>query len=240
MKGLPLWMLESNCWHWTSSFFPDARIRFTIPSLLARGILRTHGVYVRFCEGRAISIPLIIFPVNSFLLTYTPLSSYTNFYISRSPHYQKPMTETLARYGVSQALLQAILAYSHYQQLDQYTGFVITVDRTVLRIGRIVASRYYLRSLCSRRPIKEDLLYYLSKPFGLLKRKDRRELLRLLFGVLQCVAKSDASANGDRSGCDVLRWARLLAGHHQGVFPATYRNRNQWKKMERTLAGAAR
>ena len=115
------------------------------------------------------------------------------------------MTETLARYGVSQALLQAILAYSHYQQLDQYTGFVITVDRTVLRIGRIVASRYYLRSLCSRRPIKEDLLYYLSKPFGLLKRKDRRELLRLLFGVLQCVAKSDASANGDRSGCDVLR-----------------------------------
>ncbi|OJJ80426.1 uncharacterized protein ASPGLDRAFT_873113 [Aspergillus glaucus CBS 516.65] len=131
------------------SFFPDARIRFTIPILLARGILRTHGVYVRFCEGRAISIPLIIFPVTTLPKTDD--------------------RETLARYEVPQALLQAILAYSHNQQLDQYTGFVITVDRTVLRIGRIVASRHYLRSLCSRRPIKEDLLYYRSKPFELLE-----------------------------------------------------------------------
>lgn len=116
-------------------------------------------------------------------------SSYSQSVDSKS----KPDHETLAQYEIPQALLQIILAYSHNQHLEQYTGFVITMDRTVVRVGKAVVSQSYLRRLCAREPVVEYLLYYRSAPFELLEREGRREFLRVMFGVLRCLSESDAS-----------------------------------------------
>lgn len=70
---------------------------------------------------------------------------------------------------------------------------MVTVDQTVLRVGRIVASQSYLRSLCTRNPLTDELFYYRSKPFELLERDDRREFLRVMLGVVRYLAESDAS-----------------------------------------------
>lgn len=45
---------------------PEPIIRFTIPGLLARGKLRSHGAYVESHEDHTTSIPLIIFSVSLF------------------------------------------------------------------------------------------------------------------------------------------------------------------------------
>lgn len=70
---------------------------------------------------------------------------------------------------------------------------MITVDRIILRVSKAVASQAYLRSLCAKQPVKEELIYYRSTPFELLGREDRREFLRVIFGVLRSSADSDAS-----------------------------------------------
>lgn len=55
--------------------------------------------------------------------------------------------ENLAQYEVPQALLQIIQAYSYNGELDQYTGFVMNLDRTAIRVGRAVVSQSYVEGL---------------------------------------------------------------------------------------------
>lgn len=99
----------------------------------------------------------------------------------------------MARYEAPQALLQIILAYSNNQLLDNYTGYVVTVDRTVVRVGKVVASQAYLRGLIAGNPPAEQMLFYRSKLFQLLEREDRREFLRVIHGVLRYSGQSEAS-----------------------------------------------
>ena len=99
----------------------------------------------------------------------------------------------MARYEVPQALLQTILVYSNNQLLDTYIGYVVTVDRTVVRVGKVVASQAYLRGLITGNPPAEQMLFYRSKSFQLLEREDRREFLRVIHGVLRYSAQSEAS-----------------------------------------------
>ena len=68
------------------------------------------------------------------------------------------------------------------------------MDQTVIRVGKAVVSQSYLKSLCTKKPITENLLYYRSAPFELLECEDRREFMRIMFGVLRYLAESDASS----------------------------------------------
>lgn len=99
----------------------------------------------------------------------------------------------MARYEIPQALLQVILVYSNNQLLDNYTGYVVTMDRTVVRVGKVVVSQAYLRDLSAGHPTAEQMFFYRSKSFQLLEREDRREFLRVILGVLRYSAQSEAS-----------------------------------------------
>lgn len=98
----------------------------------------------------------------------------------------------MARYEIPQALLQIVLAYSNNQLLDSYTGYVLTMDRTVVRVGKVVVPQAYLRDLSTGQPTADQMLFYRSKSFQLLEREDRREFLRTIHGVLRYLAQCEA------------------------------------------------
>lgn len=58
-----------------SFLVPKARIHFQIPGLLARGMLQSHGAYVKAHGDETTSIPLVIFSVSPFPLN-PAISSY--------------------------------------------------------------------------------------------------------------------------------------------------------------------
>lgn len=99
----------------------------------------------------------------------------------------------MAHYEIPQALFQIVLAYRNNQLLDSYTGYVVTIDRTVVRVGKVVAPQAYLRGLSTSQPTAEQMFFYRSKSFQLLEREDRREFLRVIHGVLRHLAQSEAS-----------------------------------------------
>lgn len=61
------------------------------------------------------------------------------------------------------------------------------------RVGKTVVTQSYMKSLCAREPVAEDVLYYRSASFELAEREGRREFLRVVFGVLRCLAESKAA-----------------------------------------------
>lgn len=98
----------------------------------------------------------------------------------------------MARYEIPQALLQIALVYSNNQRLDNYTGYVVTMDRTVFRVGKVVVSQAYLRDLNAGYPTTEKMFFFRSRSFQLLERDDRKEFLRLITGLFRCSTKSEA------------------------------------------------
>lgn len=67
------------------------------------------------------------------------------------------------------------------------------MDQTLARVGKAAVSQSYLKSMCAKEPVAEDLLYYRTAPFDLSEREGRQEFLRVMFGVLRCLAESDAA-----------------------------------------------
>lgn len=67
------------------------------------------------------------------------------------------------------------------------------MDQTLVCVGKAVVSQSYLKSPCAKELVAEDLLYYHSAPFELVEWEDCREFLGVMFGVLRCLAESDAA-----------------------------------------------
>ena len=55
---------------------------------------------------------------------------------------------TIATDEVPRILVQAILAYNQNPNSESYTGFVASINGTVLRISRALMSHDYMESLC--------------------------------------------------------------------------------------------
>lgn len=86
-----------------------------------------------------------------------------------------------------------ILAYSYNQNLDQYTGFVVNLDRTVIHVGRSVVSQGYIRDLCKNGTSSDDMAFYRSASFELLEQEGRREFMRVLLGIFRYLTQSESS-----------------------------------------------
>jgi hypothetical protein len=86
---------------------------------------------------------------------------------------------------VPHALVQGILAYNQDPNPESYTGFVVTINGTVLRISRAFMSHNYMESLCKGGHLSESLQFNRSKSYDLLERDQRREVLRLLVGLFR-------------------------------------------------------
>lgn len=96
-----------------------------------------------------------------------------------------------ARSEVPQLLIQAVFAYLQNPGLEKYTGFVVSLDRTVVHVAKGVMTEKYLKSLCSGQALNGDLEFYRSEAFDLLERDGRREFLRVLVGMLKYLAEEN-------------------------------------------------
>lgn len=99
----------------------------------------------------------------------------------------------MARYEVPQTLLQGILAYSHNPQLKEYTGIVINLDKTCIRVSKAMMSPSYMKCVCENRSIDGDMILHRSKSYQLLDRADRREFIRLVIGIFRYIAQCEES-----------------------------------------------
>jgi hypothetical protein len=78
---------------------------------------------------------------------------------------------TIATHEVPRILVQAILAYNQNPNSESYTGFVVSINWTVLRINRALMSHDYMESLCQAGGhLSECLQFYRSEPYDLLER----------------------------------------------------------------------
>ncbi|KAJ9405040.1 hypothetical protein DTO045G8_7213 [Paecilomyces variotii] len=99
----------------------------------------------------------------------------------------------ISRYEVPQCLAQTIMAYSRNPGLEQYYGFVINLDRTVLQISKAVVGQAYLKSFWEDGSITEDIQLHRAKKLDLLDRDGRREFSRLIIGISKFILANEQS-----------------------------------------------
>ncbi|KAJ9299282.1 hypothetical protein DTO271G3_2904 [Paecilomyces variotii] len=99
----------------------------------------------------------------------------------------------ISRHEVPQCLAQTIMAYSREPGLEQYYGFVINLDRTVLQISKVVVDQAYLKSFWEDGSITEDIQLHRAKKLDLLDRDGRREFSRLIIGIFKFVLANEQS-----------------------------------------------
>lgn len=85
------------------------------------------------------------------------------------------------------------MAYSRNPGLEQYYGFVINLDRTVLQIRKAVVDQQYLKSFWENGSITKDLQLYRAKKLDLLDRDGRREFSRLIIGIFKFILANEQS-----------------------------------------------
>ena len=81
--------------------------------------------------------------------------------------------------------MQGILAYNQNPDLESHTGFVVSVDRTVLHISMAAMSRIYIEKLCQGNSSIEHLQFCRSELYDLVECDGRREALRLIMGLFR-------------------------------------------------------
>jgi len=94
---------------------------------------------------------------------------------------------TVASHEVPQILVQAILAYEQNPTLQTHKAFVLRVDRTVLRLSMAVIPHTYMEDLYQGKPLRENLKLCCSEHYDLRECDRRREVLRVLIGLLRCL-----------------------------------------------------
>ena len=99
----------------------------------------------------------------------------------------------MARYEVTQYLLQAVLAYSYNPNLEQYVSFALTLRHTKVRISKAIISRNYLMNFFQSWQIVEPIQLYRSEPLDILDREGRKEFLRFIMGVLRYLVDMEQS-----------------------------------------------
>lgn len=87
--------------------------------------------------------------------------------------------------------MQAVSAYNDNPTLDDYTGFVITMDGSILHLSKAVMSNTYVKDICNGRPSSENLKYYRSEPYDLLDQGGRREFLRAIIGLYRYLNRKE-------------------------------------------------
>ena len=75
------------------------------------------------------------------------------------------------------------MAYNHNPNLDQYTAFVLSIEKLTVTITRAAISPEYIRSFQTGDSICEKLPIYCSEPYDISDQATRREFLRLTIGI---------------------------------------------------------
>lgn len=85
---------------------------------------------------------------------------------------------------VPQLLFQGARAYTENPHLEQYDGYVITLDHTTLHVYRGTMSAAYLKGLFQGK-WPELLELYRSREFDLSEAEGRRKSFRVLMGRIR-------------------------------------------------------
>ena len=94
-------------------------------------------------------------------------------------------SKSIATHEVPQILIQGILAYNQNPTSESYTGFVVSIDKTVLHISMAAMSHAYMENLCQGNSSSECLQFCRSEPYDIAESDRRRELLRLIVGLFR-------------------------------------------------------
>ena len=89
------------------------------------------------------------------------------------------------------ALILAAIAYSRNPRLEHYDGFVICMEGPFFYVSQLKASKKYMSSLFECRIVSDDLPLYRSRKLDILDCDDRREIVRMLIGVLRYLDEHD-------------------------------------------------
>lgn len=100
-------------------------------------------------------------------------------------------TANLAKHEVPQLLIQAVTAYNDNPARDTYTGFVITMDGSILHLSKAIMSGGYMKDICEGRLPSENLKYYRPGPCDLLDQDGRREILRNVIGLYRYLNRKE-------------------------------------------------
>lgn len=82
----------------------------------------------------------------------------------------------LAKYVIPQVLIQINSAYNHNPDMEEYTGFAVDLEITLLTMFRATMSREYIQSLRAGGPVRGEL------PLHYYYHDGRREFPRLFVG----------------------------------------------------------
>lgn len=82
-------------------------------------------------------------------------------------------------------LIQIVLKYERKPTLKSYTAFVVIMKETTVQVVKAICSDSYIRDLINRRVPKDPLQLRFSMPYDLLEQEDRKEFLRIHFGLIR-------------------------------------------------------
>ncbi|KAL1966734.1 hypothetical protein VTN77DRAFT_3931 [Rasamsonia byssochlamydoides] len=150
------------------------KIRFTIPAFRVQGTLKCEGaLFGTSRPGRDDD------DGTKFFLPLTTFSVVKN-------DCNKNTSITMATNEVPQILVQSILAYNQNPTLENYSGFVVSIDGTIVHISQAFLSHAYMENLCKGGSLLgEHLEFCRSESYDLLECDRRREVLRLIIGIFR-------------------------------------------------------
>lgn len=130
---------------------------------------------------RKLTVPLIV-------LSVCIPSQYPELLLIRIHHVLKESNSSrLAWHEAPKVLLLAAIAYSRNLRLEHYNEFVVCLEGTFLYVSRLEASQKYMSDLFEHKLVSDDLPLYRSRKFNIFDRGERREIVRILIGVLRCL-----------------------------------------------------
>lgn len=133
-----------------------------------------------FDDQRQLSIPLIVLPVRMPCQYQTFTDHTTPHQVVKESDYSK-----LVWPEAPKVLLLAAPAYSHNPALGYHDRFVVCLEGPCFYVSRLRTPRGYMASLFEEQGIAEDLPLYRSQKFDVFDCNGRREIVRMLIGVLR-------------------------------------------------------
>ncbi|OJJ33427.1 hypothetical protein ASPWEDRAFT_43487 [Aspergillus wentii DTO 134E9] len=89
----------------------------------------------------------------------------------------------MARYEIPQILMQVNMAYNQNQNLEEYSGYIISIDGYRFTFGKATVSPEYVKCIYSGKPACEDLQFQRGPSFDITDRAERKEILRIIMGL---------------------------------------------------------
>lgn len=97
------------------------------------------------------------------------------------------MSPDIISHEITQFLIQAILMFQKNPTLETHTAFALRIEGIKLQFSSAVISQTYIHSLSHGNPLIEDLTFFHSVTYDLRESDQRREILRLIIGLLRCL-----------------------------------------------------